>query len=85
VEDLAAFASWQFRVLEGDGDQVLSANTLREMQRVHWVDPDWEVHWGLGFSVWRSNDKTFVGHGGGCPGFRSHLLLQTDDKFAPSM
>jgi CubicO group peptidase (beta-lactamase class C family) len=48
VEDLAAFASWQFRVLEGDDDEVLSANTLREMQRVQWVDPDWEIHWGLG-------------------------------------
>jgi CubicO group peptidase (beta-lactamase class C family) len=82
VEDLAKFASWQFRLLEHGGTEILNANTLREMHRVHWVDPDWETTWGLGFSVSRQGDKTFVGHGGSCPGFRSHFRLQTDDKIA---
>lgn len=82
VEDLGLFASWQFRLLESGGDGVLAANTLREMQRVHWVDPDWDTHWGLGFSVWRADDQTFVGHGGSCPGYRSQLLLQMDEKVA---
>ena len=82
VEDLAKFASWQFRLLENGGHEVLSANTLREMHRVHWLDPDWETTRGLGFAVWRNEEVTFVGHGGGCPGFRSHLLLQPDKKFA---
>ncbi|NIM49530.1 MAG: serine hydrolase [Gemmatimonadales bacterium] len=82
VEDLAKFVSWQFRVLHHGADEVLGRNTLREMHRVHWLDPDWETTWGLGFAVWRSNDKTFVGHGGSCPGYRSHLSLQTDDKIA---
>lgn len=82
VEDLAKFASWQFRLLEHGGTEILNANTLREMHRVHWVDPDWETTWGLGFSVSRNDDKTFVGHGGSCPGFRSHFRLQTDDKIA---
>jgi len=82
VEDLASFASWQFRLLESGEEEVLRANTLREMQRVHWVDPDWETHWGLGFAVWRDDDKTFVGHGGSCPGYRSSLLMQPDEKFA---
>lgn len=35
-----------------------------------------------GFAVWRSADKTFVGHGGSCPGFRSQLLLKPDEKVA---
>ena len=82
VEDLAKFASWQFRLLERGGEEVLKASTLREMHRVQWVDPDWKTTWGLGFSVWRRNDETFVGHGGSCPGYRSHLLLQTRGKFA---
>lgn len=82
VEDLARFASWQFRNLASDGDEVLSANSLREMHRVHWVNPDWEVTWGLGFSVWRDEDETFVGHGGYCPGYQSHLLLHTGDAIA---
>lgn len=82
VEDLARFASWQFRLLEDGGDEILAANTLREMHRVHYVDPDWEVHRGLGFSVWRRNDQTFVGHGGSCPGYRSSFQLQTDSRVA---
>lgn len=80
VEDLAKFASWQFRLLTHGGKEVLHANTLREMQRVHWLDPDWETTRGLGFSVWRHNDKTFVGHGGSCPGYRTQLALQTNEQ-----
>jgi CubicO group peptidase (beta-lactamase class C family) len=75
VEDLARFASWQFRVLHHDADEILGRNTLREMYRVHWVDPDWETKWGLGFATWRTNDKTHVGHGGSCPGYRSSFSL----------
>ena len=52
------------------------------MHRVHWVDPDWKTTYGLGFSVWRSEEKTFVGHGGYCPGYQSQLLLSTHDKIA---
>lgn len=83
VEDLGRFASWQFRVLAGKGgEDILDRNTLREMHRVHWMDEDFTGHRGLGFGVWRDGDKTFVGHGGSCPGYRSHLALQTDDRIA---
>jgi len=82
VRDLAKFASWQFRLLESGDDEVLAANTLREMHRVQWLDPDWETARGLGFGVYRVNDTTFVGHGGSCPGFRSTLRLQTDKRIA---
>jgi CubicO group peptidase (beta-lactamase class C family) len=82
VEDLAKFASWQFRVLHHAADEILDRNTLREMQRVHWLDPDWSPARGLGFGAWRSNNKTFVGHGGSCPGYRSQFTLQVDDKIA---
>jgi CubicO group peptidase (beta-lactamase class C family) len=82
VEDLAGFASWQFRLLGEGGDEVLRAATLREMQRVHWVDPDWETTWGLGFVVVRAGDSTMVGHGGGCPGYISQVMLQPSAKLA---
>ncbi len=82
VEDLAKFASWQFRLLASGDDEILDANTLREMHRVHWVDADWSTHWGLGFAVSRRDDATFVGHGGSCPGFRSTVTLQTSDRVA---
>jgi len=82
VLDLGRFASWQFRLLENDEFEILDPYTLREMHRVHWVDPDWDTYWGLGFSVSRRGDKTFVGHGGSCPGYRSQLLLCPKDKTA---
>jgi CubicO group peptidase (beta-lactamase class C family) len=84
VEDLSRFASWQFRLLAKEGSEVLKANTLREIHRVHFIDPDFESTYGLGFSVWRSDNKTFVGHGGSCPGYRTHLLLKPDEKISTS-
>jgi CubicO group peptidase (beta-lactamase class C family) len=81
AEDLARFAAWQFR-LDGAEEEVLRAHTLAEMHRVHYVDPEWNTFWGLGFSVSRRGDKTFVGHGGSCPGYRTQLALQKDDQVA---
>jgi CubicO group peptidase (beta-lactamase class C family) len=82
AEDLARFASWQFRLFGTGGNEVLDANTLREMYRIHWVEPDFETTWGLGFSVWRRDGKVFVGHGGSCPGFRSAVLFRPEEKVA---
>src|SRR6185503_16904264 len=82
ADDLARFASWQFRLLAKGGSEVLKATTLREMHRIHWVEPDFETTWGLGFSVSRADGKVFVGHGGSCPGFRTHVLLMPEEKVA---
>ena len=71
-----------FGLLDRKSTEVLSPNTLREMQRVHWIDPDFATPWGLGFAVWRDKEKTFVGHGGSCPGFKSQLLMHTPDEIA---
>jgi len=80
--DLARFASWQFRLLGTGGEEILKANTLREMYRIHWVEPNFETTRGLGFSVWRRDGKVFVGHGGSCPGFRSAVLFRPEEKVA---
>jgi len=82
VEDLARFASWQFRLLEKGGEEILKASTLREMHRVHWVNPDWKTTRGLGFSVWEVDGRTMVGHGGSCPGYRSPLSIDPSKKQA---
>ena len=82
ANDLARFAQWQFRTLYHGDTSVLSARTLREMYRVHFVDPDFETFKGLGFAVTREGDKTFVGHGGSCPGFRTEVMLKPDEKLA---
>ncbi len=83
ANDLAKFARWQFRLLGEKGSQeVLDANTLREMHRVHWVDRDWKVSWGLGFVVSNADGTTVVGHGGGCPGYITSLLIVPQFKVA---
>lgn len=82
VEDLARFASWQFRLLTQGGTEILKSSTLREMHRVQWVDPDGQLQWGLGFSVARPAGTTIVGHGGSCPGYRTTLQLDPKEKMA---
>jgi CubicO group peptidase (beta-lactamase class C family) len=76
VLDMARFASWQFRLLGSASEEILRPATLREMQRVQWVDPDWQTTRGLGFNVWQSNDRTYVSHGGGCPGYYTQFVLE---------
>ncbi|MHB8054992.1 MAG: serine hydrolase domain-containing protein [Candidatus Aminicenantales bacterium] len=80
VVDLARFASWQFRLLEGGKEEILRPNTLREMQRFQWMDPN--NTWGLGFTVWSSNGIIYAGHGGICAGYRSQLTLRPKEKIA---
>lgn len=82
VLDLARFACWQFRLLGRGGEEILKAPTLREMHRVHWMDPDWKTSWGLGFSVYEMDGRTIVGHSGSCPGYRSTLMIDPGKKQA---
>ena len=82
VNDLARFASWQFRLLEEGGKEVLHANTLREMHRVHWIDDDEGWMFGIGFEIWRVGDISVVGHGGGCPGYITNFLMAAKGQVA---
>lgn len=82
VIDLAAFASWQFRLLGKDSFELIRSSTLREMQRVQFLDPDWRTSRGLGFSVRNVNGKSVVGHGGSCPGYLTSLAVYPDDTLA---
>ncbi|MCB0689641.1 MAG: beta-lactamase family protein [Saprospiraceae bacterium] len=82
VEDLAKFAAWQFRLLKDGGKEVLKASTLKYMQQVHWMDPDWKTSWGLGFSIWEENGHSMVGHGGSCPGYRSTIVIDPVKRVA---
>lgn len=83
ANDLARFAAWQFRLLGTGGEEVLKASTLREMQRTHWVTPDKPAEaWGLGFAVSIHEGKSFVGHGGWCPGYRANLMMRLPDRIA---
>lgn len=86
VEDLAKFASWQFRLRDTTIAEILKPSTLKSMHNVHWTDPDWETTRGLGFVVWKGPDGSkWVGHGGYCPGYQTTLQLNLKDKFAYSV
>jgi len=82
VEDLAKFISLQFRDQPAGGRQVLKGSTLREMQRIQWLRPDWRSGWGLGFSIRRVGEQVRVGHGGSLPGHRTQIEFAPADKFA---
>ena len=83
VEDLAKFASWQFRLRDTTAREVLKPSTLKLMHKVHWIDPDWETSWGLGFKVKKGKDDEIeVGHGGSCPGYRSGISIYPKNKRA---
>jgi CubicO group peptidase (beta-lactamase class C family) len=75
VSDLARFAMLQFRDQPTAAAPVLRGSTLREMQRVHWLEPGWQAGWGLGFQVLRVGGKTYVRHGGALRGYRTELRL----------
>jgi CubicO group peptidase (beta-lactamase class C family) len=70
----------QFRDGPAGGAQVLHGSTLREMHRVHWIEPDWAAGWGLGFRITREKGATYVGHSGRLRGFRTLFHLCPADK-----
>lgn len=82
IEDLAKFASAQFRQGLSGGRQILKGSTLREMHRVHWLEPDWSSGRGLGFGVWRLDRRALVGHGGHVAGYTTQLAFCPEEKIA---
>jgi CubicO group peptidase (beta-lactamase class C family) len=85
VEDLAKFVIWQLHAIHArTAGPVLSGNTLREMQRVQWIDADFTNPRGLGFRIDPSSPSAgndmLVGHGGSCPGFLTQCFIQPQRK-----
>jgi CubicO group peptidase (beta-lactamase class C family) len=81
VEDLAKFISLQFRLDGKAGEsQILKGTTLREMHRVHWLQPNWKSGSGLGFRVSRTGERTIVGHGGWVGGYTTEIGFCSEEK-----
>jgi CubicO group peptidase (beta-lactamase class C family) len=78
VTDLARFVAWQLATGSDTTPQIVRRTTLREMQRVHWLEPDWQAGWGLGFHMYRANGRTLIGHGGSLRGYRSEVRFAPD-------
>lgn len=81
VEDLAKFVSLQFRDMPVGGSQILKGPTLREMQRVQWLKPDWASGQGLGFGIRHVGQQVRVGKDGAAPGYKSLIEWVPAEKF----
>ena len=92
TEDLIQFMRWHFRALEGEDNHLLAAETLAEMQEVHFAPLPFEQGpllsalstffanafslGGTGLGYFR--DRDLVVHSGGIWGFRSELLMDNE-------
>jgi CubicO group peptidase (beta-lactamase class C family) len=85
VKDLAKLASWQFRLRDSKEAEILKPATLKNMHNVHWMDPDFDLTWGLGFYVYQRGGQKWAGHNGSCPGYKSTLQLNLENKMAYSV
>ncbi len=80
VDDMLRFLSWQMRLRAEHVTEVLRANTLREMQRVHWLREDWRGGNGWGFAISHREDRDLIGHGGSYPGNRTSTQLSPTEN-----
>lgn len=75
VEDMARFVSAQF-----SRGPVFSTAALRDLHRVRVMENNWTRGNAIGFAVTREREKLYVGHGGSYAGYKTHTLIQIDDK-----
>jgi CubicO group peptidase (beta-lactamase class C family) len=80
VEDLAKFLRWQLRVAGGDDSDILAGQTLREMQRVSWLNSNWTAARGLGFEIIHGPDRDMIGHSGLFPGFQAAAYISPSEN-----
>lgn len=85
VIDMATFMQWQLRCRDGDDDSVLKPSSLREMQRPHWIEPNWRSGRGLGFGIVHSAERDQIGHGGGYPGYLTYTCISPSEKLGVSV
>ncbi len=82
VDDMAKFASAQFRKGARGGANILSTGSLREMHRVRVLENNWTQGNAIGFAVRRERDKIYVSHGGSYPGYQTQTMLYPEGKVA---
>lgn len=82
VDDMARFASAQFRTGPRGGANILSTGSLRQMHRVRVLESNWTQGNAIGFAVRRERDKVYVSHGGSYPGYQTQTMLYPEGKVA---
>ena len=79
INDLVKYAA--FHLCEGE-NPVLSPHSLRDMHRIHWLEPSWSTGYGLGSMQYKLGDWSISGHGGGYPGYLTGFTLCREHKTA---
>ena len=86
AEDLVRFGLWQIGLLAQDTAPakpgVLKPSTLKEMQRIQFIDKVNGGSWGLGFFNEAADEGNYIGHDGSCPGYHSAILIRPDSETA---
>ncbi|NLS92466.1 MAG: beta-lactamase family protein [Planctomycetaceae bacterium] len=80
VTDMAKYVAWQNRSIDGKEQDLLSPRTWRKARHAHWVDPEWDKGWGLGYEVVHQGDRELIGHGGHMPGFFTSTYIDAKQK-----
>ncbi len=77
VADLARWLIAQFDESDNTGRRSvpLSAASLREMHRIHYLNGDWRSGQALPWRAERSGEDIYLGHGGSLPGFRTKIAF----------
>lgn len=75
--DLAKWVSLQFRAdaEAADAAPVLPGASLAEMQRIHYMEPDWSAGQALPWRCHRRGENLYMGHGGSLPGYRTGIYF----------
>lgn len=78
VNDLVTYA--QFHI-KAEPAGVLSAHTLRDIHRIHWVYDKWDGGYGLGIMLFKVNDWQISGHWGGYAGYLTGFTVCREHDF----
>ena len=79
LNDLVKYAAFH---LSEEENGVLSPHSLRDMHRIHWLEPSWREGYGLGSMQYKLGDWSIRGHGGGYPGYLTGFTLCREHKTA---
>lgn len=82
VGDMARYVAFQFRKGQSDGGHILSAGSLREMHRIRVPENNWQRGSAVGFAFSHEKDKVYVSRGGSYFGYKTHTLIQLNDRAA---
>lgn len=75
VLDMARFIAEQLN----PAPRLLKRSTIEEMQRIQWLNPDWQSGNGIPWAMRHTALGTRIGHGGGVYGFTCQVQLAPAD------